>query len=225
MKIRARRAGPRRCSHRKGRITVRACVPYLFGTGRTIDDPLRLPSRRAITMARIFLYLATLDSLALLAAFGTGFVWGGDPNTLIHFHLGLWSVVLNLGVHCLIFIYFLGTGRWVKEVALAYELPDQPWPKLTRELKRRTFPPALAAMLISIAAAAAGMGAMRQQWPPVVHLSLAVLALVVNAWAFWVEYRDVVINGRALDAVLTEVDRIRRERGLPANAEALAQEE
>jgi ABC-type antimicrobial peptide transport system permease subunit len=97
----------------------------------------------------VFLYLATLDTLALLAAFASGFVWGGDPKTLIHFHLGLWSVVLNLGVHCIIFIYFLGTGRWVKEVAIAYDLPDQPWPKLTRELKRRTFPPALAAMLIA----------------------------------------------------------------------------
>src|SRR4051812_31382346 len=109
-------------------------------------------------MANVFKYLATLDTLILLAAFGAGFLWGGDPKTLIHFHLGLWSVVLNLGVQCLIFISFLGPGRWVKEVALAYELPDRPWPKFTRELKRRTFPPALAAMLISIAAAAAGMG-------------------------------------------------------------------
>lgn len=175
-------------------------------------------------MARIFLYLATLDTLALLAAFVTGLVWGGNPHTLIHFHLGLWSVVLNLGVHCLIFIYFLGTGRWVKEVAIAYDLPDQPWPKLTRELKRRTFPPALAAMLIGIAAAASGMGAMRQMWPWQVHLGLAVATLLINGWAFWVEYRDVCINGGALDAVLAEVDRIRRERGLPGNAEALAEE-
>lgn len=175
-------------------------------------------------MARIFVFLALLDTLALLAAFATGFVWGGDPRTLIHFHLGLWSVVLNLAVHCIIFIYFLGTGRWVKEVAIAYELPDQPWPKLTRELKRRTFPPALAAMVISIAAAAAGMGAMRQTWHPNIHLALAVATLLVNFWAFWIEFRDVTINGRVMDAVLAEVDRIRAERGLPPNAEALAEE-
>ena len=52
------------------------------------------------------------------------------------------------------YTYFLGTGRWVKEVGLAYELPDDPLPRLTRELKRRTFPPALFAMLVAMASLA-----------------------------------------------------------------------
>ena len=52
----------------------------------------------------------------------------------------------SLGVLCLIFIYFLGTGRWVKEVAIGYKIPDDPLPKLTRELKRKAFPAALFAM-------------------------------------------------------------------------------
>src|SRR5262245_45576183 len=175
-------------------------------------------------MARLFLYLATLDTLGLLAAFVTGWIWGGDPKTLIHFHLGLWSVVLNLGVHCIIFIYFMGTGRWVKEVAIAYDLPDQPWPKLTRELKRRTFPPALAAMLITIATAAAGAGAQLQEWPWTVHATLAAAALVVNGWAFFIEYRNVHTNAGVIEDVLRAVDRIRAERGLPSNAEALQQQ-
>src|SRR5258708_27603731 len=63
--------------------------------------------------------------------------------------------MLTWFVHCLIFTYFLGTGRWVKEVKLAYNLPDQPLAKLTRELKRRGFPPALFAMLAAIATGAA----------------------------------------------------------------------
>jgi hypothetical protein len=128
-------------------------------------------------------------------------------------------------VHCLIFTYFLGTGRWVKEVALAYQLPDEPWPKLTRALKRWTFPPALIAMLVTIGAAAAGMGVQVRAWPWYVHGLLALTTLAVNYAAFVVEYHSVRTNGEIIDQVLVEVDRIRAEHGLPSNLEALAQEE
>jgi hypothetical protein len=177
-------------------------------------------------MTRIFLGLAILDAAALLATFVSGFFYtSSEAGALVHFTLGLYTVIGNLGLHCLIFIYFLGTGRWVKEVALAYDLPDEPLPKLTRELKRKTFPPALFAMLVPIAAAAAGTGARLQEWPWAVHASLAVAGLLVNAWAFAVEYRNVRTNAGVLDEVLREVDRIRASRGLVSNAEALQQEQ
>src|SRR5262249_52307807 len=124
----------------------------------------------------------------------------------------------------LVFIYFLGTGRWVKEVALAYRMPDDPLPKLTRDLKRRTFPVALLAMLVPIATAAAGAG-QRQGWPWGLHLGLGLATLLVNVWANRIELRNVRINVGVIDDVMREVDRIRAERGLPTNAEALKQEE
>jgi hypothetical protein len=183
-------------------------------------------------MARIFLGLAGLDGLALLVTFGVGLLSmsrgslanGADPTYLVHFILGLTTVLLNLAVHCLIFIYYLGTGRLVKEIALAYDLPDRPLPYQTRELKRRTFPVALLAMLVGIATAAAGMGVQMTHWPWYVHLSLGVATLLINGWAFVVEYRNLRINGGILDRVYQEVDRIRAERGYPPNAEALQQE-
>ena len=119
-------------------------------------------------MAQILARLAAFDFLALVAAFAAGLVSFsreprgiydlGSPVFPLHLYLGLLAVLATLGVHCLVFIYFLGTGRWVKEVALAYRLPDVPLPRLTRDLKRRTFPVALLAMLVPIAAAAAGAG-------------------------------------------------------------------
>jgi hypothetical protein len=48
---------------------------------------------------------------------------------------------------------------------------------------------------------------------------------VINVWAFFVEYRAVAINRRVIDDVMREVDRIRAERGLPTNEEALRQEQ
>ena len=184
-------------------------------------------------MKRIFITLAAVDGLALLASFATGLIsklsdgLSHPENSLylMHFTLGLLTAVGTLFVHCLIFTYFLGTGRWVKEVGLAYHLPDEPLPRLTRELKRQTFPPALFAMLFTIATAAAGAGAQRQEWPWQVHLSLASTTLLVNLWAFLVEYRNVSINSRVIEDVLGEVDRIRLGQGLPSNAEALGRED
>ena len=180
-------------------------------------------------MTRIFLTLAAADSLALVIAFALG-CWSkltdglhaadGDLY-LLHFLLGLFTAVGTLLTHCLIFTYFLGTGRWVKEVTLAYDLPDEPWHKRTRDLKRLVFPAALAAMLVTIATAAGGAGAQLQHWPWQVHLGLAIAALAINLWAFRLEYRVVTENAGILEAVLREVDRIRAEKGLPPNDEAL----
>jgi hypothetical protein len=182
-------------------------------------------------MKLIFALLATLNFVSLLVAFGAG-LWSwsggslqnGDGRYLLHFNCGLFAVILNLAVHSIIFIYFLGTGRWVKEVALAYKMPDVPLPKLTRDLKRSVFPPALIAMLVPIAVAAAGAGVQTREWPWYLHGSLATIALLVNLWAYRIEYRDISANARVLDDVIREVDRIRAERGLPSNEEALRQE-
>lgn len=182
-------------------------------------------------MAQTFRMLAALLTLALLTTMSVGF-WSffteGRPADkdlfIVHFILGLVTALAALLVHCLIFVYFLGTGRWVKEVAIAYRIPDEPWPKLTRELKRGTFPPALFSMLIAIAAAAAGAGAQLQAWPWYVHMTLGLLTLAINLWAFRIEIRNVTINAGVIDAVLQEVDRIRAANGLNTNEEALRED-
>jgi hypothetical protein len=183
-------------------------------------------------MTRIFLTLASVNGLGLLAAFLLGLLsmfregvkHPEDPTYQIHFLLGLFTAIGTLLVHCIIFTYFLGTGRWVKEVTLAYSLPDEPWHKLTRELKRSTFPWALYAMLITIATAAAGTGVQLRVWPWYIHGSLAIITLIVNGWAFSMEYRNIRMNAGVIEAVLRETDRIRAEQGLLSNAEALHQD-
>jgi hypothetical protein len=181
-------------------------------------------------MTRIFLILASLDAWLLLVSYGLGTisklkdaVHTGDRIYWFHFLVGLCTALVTLLVHCLIFTYFLGTGRWVKEVKLAYNMADEPLPRLTRDLKRRVFPPALFAMLAAAFTGAAGAAAHVQVWPWQIHASLATLTIVINFWAFLIEYRCLQINARVLDDVLYEVDRIRSVRGLPSNTEALRQ--
>ena len=141
---------------------------------------------------------------------------------IVHFYLGLGTAIEILLVHSLIFMYFLGTGRWVKEVGLAYQLP-RALSGGPRELKRQTFPPALFAMLSGIAAAAAGPA--QPSLALVFHASAALLSLAVNVWAFRIEYRNLEANVGIIRAVMDEVDRIRTEQGLNSNAEALLEEE
>jgi hypothetical protein len=183
-------------------------------------------------MARTFAILAVLLIVAMMATIGVGFysfsLEKTDPAKkdvfLIHFYLGLITAIGILLLHCIIFTYFLGTGRWAKEVGLAYDLPDVPFLKETRELKRTTFPAALFAMLIAIATTAAGAGAQLQEWPWHVHATLAFLTLLFNVWAFRIEYRNLSRNVQVLHGVLDEVDRLRAERGLPSSAEAIEEE-
>jgi hypothetical protein len=183
-------------------------------------------------MTRTFTTLVALDTLSLLVSFAFGVAsklrdgihHPDDQTYWCHFLFGLSTALLTLLVHCLIFTYFLGTGRWVKEVKLAYDMPDAPLPRLTRDLKRQVFPPALFAMLSVIATGAAGAAAHVELSRWEVHASLATLALIINFWAFRVEYHCLKINGLVLDEVLQTVDRIRAGRGLPSNAEALQKE-
>ena len=183
-------------------------------------------------MIRIFSVLAVANGIGLILSFTFGLLSmlrGGltDPNDntfMIHFLCGLFTAVATLLVHCLIFTYFLGTGRWVREVSLAYDLPDDPLYKTTRELKRKTFPPALFAMLGTIATVAAGGGRQHLDWPYQIHLLGAIAALLLNGWAYWVETRGLLQNERILAEVYAEVGRVRAKRGLPSNEEALRME-
>lgn len=181
-------------------------------------------------MTRIFATLALTDALALVVTFALG-CWSkwaggaGDPSTrvyLLHFLFGLFTAIGTLLVHCLIFTYFLGTGRWVREVTLAYQLQDEPLYRRTRDLKRETFPTALAAMLLTIATAATGLGVQLQGWNWVLHFALAIATLGINLLVFLQEHRNVTENATIIDRVVVEVDRIRAERGLAPNADALA---
>jgi hypothetical protein len=178
-------------------------------------------------MTRIYLVMATLDAAALLASFLLGFDQMGraaspsDQSAVYvswHFIVGLFTAVFTLLVHCLIFTYFLGTGRWTKEVCRAYSIPDHEGPKQTREFKRTAFPPSLFGMLAVIATA--GTGGPAQTDPNsllgMAHPVLAVLTLVINAWAFVVVYRTVALNAAVIDQVMAKVEQMRSAADSPA---------
>ncbi len=177
-------------------------------------------------MSRILVGMASFNALVLLAAFSVGFYCEGrvqvqagssltDSQKLFTYHLlsGLSATLLTLLLHSLIFTYFIGTGRWVQEVAKAYQFPEPFWER-SRELKRKALPLILVSIMLVITVATLGAATDLGMLDSNFHLALAVLAIGCNFWSFFREYALVRANGEIITQIMTEVKRMRRERGL-----------
>lgn len=182
-------------------------------------------------MARIFLTLAILSSLALLVAFWLG-LGIGDASVIdaivqsrvaAHFLTALGALVFAVLVHALVLTYFLGTGRWLEETCSAYRLGNE-WQTRSRDLKWKLYPAmATSIMLLVLTGASggaadpasvvgfAGVGPLSAGQA---HLAGAIFTLVVNAATNAGEFIALRRNGDLVAQVLQEVHRIRVERGL-----------
>ena len=90
---------------------------------RLVDD-----SRREIAwalgdlMIRYFLVMAVTGASLLVADFVLGFFATGEPHGPgaiargIHVLFSLVTVVVLLGIHSIVYTYFVATGKWAKEV-------------------------------------------------------------------------------------------------------------
>jgi hypothetical protein len=167
-------------------------------------------------MHRIFLSLAASNAVLLLVTFVLGFIAqaaGGPrsgPRTWmdLHFLHGLLSTITTVLVHSIVFTYFLGTGKWVKEVCRVYGLPEWVWAQAIKN-KRKAFPFEMWGMVFIGLSAWMGAGAHARGWPPEWHLGLAAWALAFNFGAFAVEYVAIVAQARLLLEVKDQADRLR----------------
>jgi uncharacterized protein YacL len=185
-------------------------------------------------MIRIFTTLALVSIAALVATLLLGFSIGdlNDPALLqsdrlprvvnlamVHKIFGLASALIVVLVNSIVVTYFVGTGRWCKEVVEAYSL-DLDLIRRSVTIKRRTFPWAVMAMLaivgVSALGAAADPGRMQpgtEHWA-IPHLIGALAGIGFIAWAFVIEAQRIREQQDVISLVLGEVKRIRDERGL-----------
>lgn len=170
-------------------------------------------------MHRIFLGLAVSNASLLIVSFVVGLITSGEvrqaghtaPWHGTHFLLGLFTTMWTLLVHSIVYTYFLGTGKWVKEVVRVYQLPE--WVEAqAKKNKRKAFRFEFLSMALIGAAAWFGAGADAQGWNPTWHLALTSLALAFNIGAFAVEYAVIVAQSRLLIEVKNQADALRRER-------------
>ena len=180
-------------------------------------------------MTRIFPTLASLSLMLFAAAIVMGLSVGDlyAPHVAEatiswrgrHMLTGVAAALAVVFVESIVVTYFIGTGRWCKEVTETYQLPRDDLAESTR-LKRRTFPPALVGMLAVVGVSALGAAsdpgtgrpdtAAWANW----HLAAALGGFCVVAWTYYVVWLNVGQQQAVIERIVAQVQRIRRERGL-----------
>jgi hypothetical protein len=125
-------------------------------------------------------------------------------NTTLAQHVlfGFFTTFLVTLTQSMTMFYFIGTGKQIKE--LVGSLPAGPGlVQRTKVFKAKVFPPALWAMLFTMATMIVGGGVhTRVAWtPPLLHTALAVVSLYFNIVAFWKEAKYMIENNMLMDEV------------------------
>lgn len=177
-------------------------------------------------MSRIFLTLASISNVLLVVTFVLG--WQiGDPASLeeleqnqvgTHFLVAMGAAMIALMVHAIALTYFMGTGRWIEETCEAYRLGNSARDENIR-LKYRVIPGMVIMMLLIMATGSFGAitdpaSHYRIPWSRLAHFTLACATLVGNLLVSCLEWNQIVRNGKVVEAVIAEVRRIRKEKGL-----------
>jgi hypothetical protein len=96
---------------------------------------------------------------------------------------GFFTTFLVTLAQSMTMFYFIGTGKQVKDLVISNSIQEG-FVQRTKVFKARVFPPALWAMLFTMATMIVGAGTHTRVIPSEVHLGLAALALYFNVVAF-----------------------------------------
>ncbi len=137
----------------------------------------------------------------------------------LHGLCGVLAALVTVLVNSLCVTYFIGTGRWCREVAETYELAST-FDNRAAALKRRTFPWSILGIVtvltISALGAAADPGTLRDSTSDWVrpHLVVACGGTIVIAVACWFQFLGIEQNYRLISDIMQEVRNVRSARGL-----------
>lgn len=179
-------------------------------------------------MERVFSRAATFAVAMMLATAGLG-IWIGDlhgqtdPAVLrwgtVHRLSGVFAALMVVLVNSMVVTYFIGTGRWCREVVETYGLSAGLIDR-AKGIKRAAFPWSVIGMLAVVGIVALGGAADpatgrpgTQDWvTPHLIGALALAALI--AWCFQSQLPRIRRQQALIEEVLGEVHAIRKARGL-----------
>jgi len=157
-----------------------------------------------IDMVLALLTSALISIICFISTFVMGFTMAARTGLSQHVLLGLFTTFLVTLTQSMTMFYFIGTGKQVKDLVAA--LPQGgDLVQRTKVFKAKVFPPALWAMLFTMATMIIGGGVhTRVSWtPPILHGALAAVSLYFNLVAFWKEGKYMIENNMLME----EVDR------------------
>jgi hypothetical protein len=176
------------------------------------------PRRVIHSMIRYFLVLAVTGGSLMLADVVLGFIAASEPfdpharGRTIHLLFSLLTIIALLGIHSIVYTYFMATAKWAKEVVRVYQLPDWFHAQATKN-KRRVFRFVMGSMTtIAVATWLGGAADTRGAAYALWHLGAVALALAFNLGSFAVEYGAIVSHARLLAELKDRADRMREDR-------------
>jgi len=179
-------------------------------------------------MERVFSQVALFAVALLVATAGLG-LWLGDlhgqtaPQVLrwgtVHRLSGVLSALVVVLANSMAVTYFIGTGRWCREVVETYAL-DASYIERSRRIKQAAFPFAIlgifGVVLIVALGGAADPASGRpgtQDWVTW-HLIGGISLVAAIAWCFQAQLPNLRRQHALIEEVLADVRTIRRDRGL-----------
>jgi hypothetical protein len=147
-------------------------------------------------MVHYFTGLAALVPPALAAAAWTGFGSGGET----HVAWGLVAAVYTAGVHTLLILFVLVTGRVLKEAMIARPLGPEFLAELNEFFARKkAYPFAVLAASATAAAAVLGFAPRGFGTPVWIHSAAGLAAIALNLWAIPREFGALRENQLLID--------------------------
>ena len=150
-------------------------------------------------MAQVLL-ITTLLSLAGLIATGVmGFI-ATPGHVAQHIFFALATVVLGLFSQSMTMFFFIGTGKEIKDAAKQ----DAAVVQRTKTFKAKVFPAATYAMAALMITFIMGGGVATGKTPRWLHLTLAIVSVVLYARAYWVQLQAMTENASLMERYLKE---------------------
>ena len=156
----------------------------------------------SVSVTIIFFYLATM-----------GLVYSHHFPVGYHMLWGLFTATLIILLQCLIFGFFIGSGKSIKQKVQEFGLNPE-WIQKTKDYKNRSYPALMLAILFSVAAAVLGGGVSVGAVPIWVHHVFIWVALLLNIRSLWISYRVLVDNVNAIHQMNGEIRNLNRERNV-----------
>ena len=152
-------------------------------------------------MTVLFMGLMLANFICLIGTAAVGYAG------VMHWHrvFGALAAMVCCGVHCVVFTYFIATGKWIEHAILVKQLePAIALP--TRPLRRGAFAAALSVIMVAIATAIVGAAVDNQYLSPAWHHVMAMVLLAGNVLAAIVEYRCIRDNGLIIGGILKRIN-------------------
>lgn len=146
-----------------------------------------------------------------------------QQHVRLHILLGILAAVVTVLVQSVGVTYFIGTGRWCKEVVETYELNPE-WVQRANRIKRRSFPWAMLGIgtVLAIASfgAAADPGTLSETTAKWVtpHYWLGIIGTLVIGGCLWFQAVSIASNQQVIEGILDAVRDVRERRGLAVEA-------